>query len=202
VTVWLHFCQFTGTKMYPMKIILYSTFAIMALAIMSCSSSRQYPPSYPNDRQQQPRVIIVNDDGRNLPSGQAKKIYGKKCAKYYAPGWCKHHNKRYRYRPTVIISIPFNLATRSNGRYFYDDDMGYRYWKGNDNDERFYLDNQYNNDACYCNLGYDDDNDDNYRRNDRRDDRRGDDEDYDRKGNKGKHHGKGKKHGHHDRDDD
>ncbi len=175
-----------------MKIILSSTFAFMAITIMSCSTSRQYPPSYPNDRQQQPRVIIVNDDSRNLPPGHAKKIYGKKCAKYYAPGWCKHHNKRYKYRPTVIISIPLNLATRANnGRYFYDDDMGYRYWRGNDNDERFYLDNQHNNDACYCNLGYDD-NDNRYNDNDRRDD------------HKGKHKGKGKekKHKHHDRDDD
>jgi hypothetical protein len=177
-----------------MKIILSSTFVFVALAIMSCSSSRQYPTSYPNDRQQQPRVIIVNDDGRNLPPGQAKKIYGKKCAKYYAPGWCKHHNKRYRYRPTVIISIPLNLATRgNNGRYFYDDDMGYRYWRGNNNDERFYLDNQYNNDACYCNLGFDDDNNNNYRKNDGRDNDRS---------HKGKHHGKGKKHSHRDRDDD
>ena len=38
------------------------------------------------------RVVVVEQN--NLPPGQAKKIYGDKSAKYYAPG----HNKYKKHR--------------------------------------------------------------------------------------------------------
>ncbi len=97
--------------------------------------SRTYP--YPQEGQKDGNVTIINDgrDGNgnyeNLPPGQAKKKYGGKSAKVYAPGQRKKNGENYDGAPRVI-SVPDHLASRStSGQLFYN----YRsntYWKQND----------------------------------------------------------------------
>ncbi len=136
---------------------------IIATAVLfsSCSNSNQtgrspFPQSQPPFPRSEPKVVIVEQPQHRLPPGQAKKIYGSKCAKYYAKGWCKKHNRKNDYRPEAVIIVPFGYAKlASNGAWYYDDDKGYRYWRGAN--DYFYLDSRYANDDCYCNLSNDDD---------------------------------------------
>jgi hypothetical protein len=131
-------------------------FAIIALAA-SCRTSRtdrptrDYPSTtkrypypdqspYPDDR----RVIVTNDPNpQNLPPGQAKKIYGGKSARPYAPGQRKKMNSyAYRRVPLIITRTPDIIITRNNdGRYYHRNTDGYLYWQGYDN--RFYIDKTY-----------------------------------------------------------
>lgn len=143
----------------PQLLSIIATIVLLA----SCSSGNNtgrspFPQSDPPFPQPEPKVIIVEQPERRLPPGQAKKIDGSKCAKYYAKGWCKKHNRNNHYRPEAVIIVPFGYAKlASNGAWYYDDDKGYRYWKGAN--DYYYLDSRYANADCYCNLSNDNDND-------------------------------------------
>jgi len=136
---------------------------------------------YPNDRRypQYPRndYPVYNDPNPdNLPPGQAKKRYGGKSAKPYAPGQRKKqgygHNDGYgrndggykRYPDNVKTSRTFPLIIKKtrdmaierdrNGRLFYRHPEGIVYWKGLD--ERYYLDERYLSYARYTDKEYKD----------------------------------------------
>lgn len=127
----------------------------------SCSTSRRspYPEDrrypYPEDTRRYPypeerrypgddrRVVITNDPNpNNLPPGQAKKIYGGKSARPYAPGQRKKQYDNYRRYPLIIRRTPDIIIGRNNdGRYYHRNNDGWMYWQGYD--DRFYLDQQY-----------------------------------------------------------
>lgn len=137
-------------------------------------------PEYPNDRNPQyPRndYPVYNDPNPdNLPPGQAKKRYGGKSAKPYAPGQRKKQgygrNGGYsnndgsyrRYPDNVYTSRTFPLIIKKtrdmnverdrNGRLFYRHPEGVVYWKGQD--ERYYLDERYLSYARYTDKEYKD----------------------------------------------
>ena len=125
-------------------------FSILIIMV-SCRSSRpvyegRYPsreyPSYPP-----PPPPVYYPAPQSLPPGQAKKVYGGRSARPYAPGKIKKYG-RY---PLIIIRTPDIIINRYNdGRYYYRNPEGYMYWRGYD--DRFYLDEKFLNDN-----GYDDD---------------------------------------------
>jgi hypothetical protein len=142
----------------------------------------RYPdyPQYPNDRNPQyPRndYPVYNDPNPdNLPPGQAKKRYGGKSARPYAPGQRKKQgygrNGGYsgndastrRYPDNVYTSRTFPLIIKKTrdmaverdryGRLFYRHPEGIIYWKGQD--ERYYLDERYLSYARYTDKEYKD----------------------------------------------
>ena len=136
-----------------------SLFSILIIAV-SCRSSRpvyeeRYPPreypSYPPPPP--PRVYYPSP--QSLPPGQAKKVYGSRSARPYAPGQRKNYGNAYRHYPLVVIRTPDIIIRRYNdGRYYYRNPEGYMYWKGYD--DRFYLDEQYLNDNRYDENEYND----------------------------------------------
>ncbi len=113
---------------------------LLAIAAMSCKTSRQSP------RESQPPVVVnskktVTVSNEKLPPGQAKKIYGDKSAKAYAPGQQKKNGNSTTY-PLIIIRTPdIVISKHSDGRYYYQNSVGYYYWQGND--DRFYLDEKH-----------------------------------------------------------
>jgi len=132
-----------------------SLVAILIIAV-SCRSSRPtgrtYPRGYPTDpdprrdypgeypRRDYPVYRGSDPNPQNLPPGQAKKIYGGKSAKVYAPG----QRKKYAYRryPLIVRRTPDIVIRRHNdGRYYYKNPDGLMYWRGYD--DRFYLDEKY-----------------------------------------------------------
>lgn len=136
--------------------------------------------SYPREGQRDGVVTIIRTSDRGyekMPPGQAKKKYGGKSARVYAPGQQKKHGGS-GYRLATVISVPDQYASRATNGQLYYDYRGNRYWKQNDG---YYYIANYNSKAK---GDYRDDDDD--------------DDDY-RKKKKGKSKGKGK---YKDRDDD
>ena len=136
-----------------------SLFSILIIAV-SCRSSRpvyeeRYPPreypSYPPP----PPPPVYYPCPQNLPPGQAKKIYGSKSARPYAPGQRKKYGYVNRRYPLIVIRTPdIRIGRYNDGRYYYRNPEGYMYWKGYD--DRFYLDEQYLNDNGYNEEEYND----------------------------------------------
>jgi len=142
--------------MKMIKILQAVTLFSILILVTSCRSSRpvyegRYPPrqfpSYP------PPVYDPNP--YNLPPGQAKKIYGGRSARPYAPGQRKKYGYTNRRYPLIIIRTPDIVISRYNeGRYYYRNPDGYMYWKGYD--DRFYLDEKHLNDNRYDDIEYND----------------------------------------------
>lgn len=123
----------------------------------SCRTSRTIPGDYPTSKRypypeerREPypgddrKVVIITNDPNpgNLPPGQAKKIYGSKSARPYAPGQRKKQQYEYRRVPLIIFRTPDIVIRRNpDGRYYHRNSDGWTYWQGYDN--RFYLDEQY-----------------------------------------------------------
>lgn len=128
-------------------------FSILII-VVSCSTSRpttgrQYPRSYPPDY-----PVYRDPYPSGLPPGQAKKVYGSRSARPYAPGQRKKYGSYRRY-PLIIIRTPDIIIGRYNdGRYYYRNPEGYMYWKGYD--DRFYLDEKHLNNNGYNNDEYND----------------------------------------------
>ena len=148
--------------MKMMKILqTVSLFSILIIAV-SCRSSRpvyeeRYPPrQYPSYPPPPPNYPVYNDPNPyDLPPGQAKKIYGGRSARPYAPGQRKKYGYGSRNYPLIIIRTPDIVIRRYNdGRYYYRNPEGYMYWKGYDN--RFYLDEKYLNNNQYDDNEYND----------------------------------------------
>ncbi len=79
---------------YPMSnlIILRSIFLLFVVTALFSCSRNSYPKRYP-----QKTVIITDGRVDGLPPGQAKKIYGSKSAKPFAPG------QRKKSHGTVVV---------------------------------------------------------------------------------------------------
>ncbi len=122
------------------------------LILISCGKSNHpnrtpYPP--PSRYPDKP-VIVIYGDGRvnspqNLPPGQAKKIYGYKSAKVFAPGQQKKYKNIYGRVPAIVIFVPDSRGKRDgSGRWYFHDEDSFKYWK---QDDGFYhLDSKYFND--------------------------------------------------------
>jgi len=90
-------------------------------------TERKYPDSYPRDERRVQR----------MPPGQAKKVYGHKSAKVFAPG----QRKKYGYESYPLIIRPsagMNVKRSREGRNYFKNADGFYYWQGYD--ERLYLD--------------------------------------------------------------
>lgn len=159
-----------------MKKLLLSS--VIAASLLAGCSRNSYPETrYPSPQpypypapQPSPRdePVVVTKDGRvisadgrvignagNLPPGQAKKVYGSKSAKVYAPGQRKKQGNVYNNFPPSRIQLDDRYAQQDNyGRLYYIDQNGYVYWRGND--RYYYLDSKYQNDKRK-NKDYDDD---------------------------------------------
>ena len=135
---------------------LIAGFFLSAIVFVSCSSSKsstkKYPyPGSPVPQERKPDDSPTDKDGSqdknsnashpaNLPPGQAKKIYGEKSAKVFAPGQRKKQGNAYY--PLIIIKTPqIIILKHADGRYYCKNVDNFIYWKGND--DRFYLDEQY-----------------------------------------------------------
>ena len=134
-------------------------FSILIIAV-SCRSNRpvyeeRYPPreypSYPPP----PPPPVYYPGPQNLPPGQAKKVYGSKSARPYAPGQRKKYGYANHRYPLIVVRTPdIRIGRYNDGRYYYRNPEGYMYWKGYD--DRFYLDEQYLNDNGYNEEEYND----------------------------------------------
>ncbi|MBC7826254.1 MAG: hypothetical protein H7122_00805 [Chitinophagaceae bacterium] len=132
-----------------MKLSTFTQAVILMLLIAfaaSCGTSRsttEHPRDrYPNDRRY--------PDERSTPPGHAKKTYGHRSAKVFAPG-----QRRYEHYPLIITRGPGMYITRNrDGRYFYKNNDGYYYWQGYD--QRFYLDERHLSQTEYDRYSYED----------------------------------------------
>ena len=151
-------------------LLLVALFGFSLAGFSQINFPRNFPGQYPtengkqkkqkkdrrdNDRDRDifgdPRV----DNGRrNLPPGQAKKIYGSKSAKEHAPGQRKKQNgnngsdgiwgdngtygNNGNYPPEVITVEDRYVQRDNQGRLFYVDQNGNVYYRRNDG--RYYLD--------------------------------------------------------------
>lgn len=116
-------------------------------------SPQPYPYPAPQPSPRDEPVIVTKDgkvisrDGRvvghtgNLPPGQAKKVYGSKSAKVYAPGQLKKQGNVYNSFPPSKILIDERYAQRDKYGRLYIDQNQYVYWKANDG--YYYLDSKY-----------------------------------------------------------
>ena len=129
-----------------------SLLLILIIAV-SCRSSRnstggQYPRNPSPQTETSTNTYSVQTTNANLPPGQAKKIYGGQSAKAYAPGQRKKYALVIVYTPGIVIS------RHSDGRYYYINNEGYTYWKGNDG--RYYIDETHLKEIEYEDGDYDD----------------------------------------------
>jgi hypothetical protein len=107
--------------------------------------SRTYPQDYPREGQRDGVVTIIrtgNGNYEHLPPGQAKKKYGGKSAKVYAPGQQKK-NGGYNNGMATVIAVPDMYASRANSGQLYFVYRGNTYWKQNDG--YYYLASNNNN---------------------------------------------------------
>jgi len=164
------------SKLFP------PTLSILSFAfLISCASKvavKTAPPPAP------PPVVVVEKQETHLPPGQAKKIYGEKSAREFAPGQQKKHGSY----PMIVVINTRMKVTISNGRRCYRSENDVVYWEGNDG--RYYVDERLVPEH-YDKKEYDEWNKNKGKQHD------ADDDQGNGNGN-GKGHGKGKK----DKDDD
>ncbi len=131
-----------------LKTVSLSLIFVIAVSCRNSRSTtgRQYPGNPPTETTTKTSTVYV--DGADLPPGQAKKIYGSKSAKAYAPGQRKKH-------PLVIVYTPGIVIRRyADGRYYYTSTAGYTYWKRSDG--RYYIDEKHLKGIEYEASDYDD----------------------------------------------
>lgn len=164
-----------------MKILKFTPTVLALAATFSLSSCITTGPAHypPDDRR-----VIYTEPSR-LPPGQAKKIYGGRSARGYAPGQQRGYNTGNRsvYYPLIIIHTPDIVLRRTgDGRYYYRNRDGYEYWQGPD--RCYYLDDRY-----LAGVRYDPNEYRDWERR-RKGKYRDDDDDSDWKGRKSKHRGR------------
>ena len=143
--------------MKMIKILQTVTLLAIVIFAVSCRSGRPtgrtYPRSYPSERYPDYPVYRGDPNRGNLPPGQAKKVYGGRSARVYAPGQRKKYG--YHQYPLIVIRTPDIIIGRyHDGRYYYKNAEGLMYWQGYD--ERFYLDERYLKDMEYDRDEYND----------------------------------------------
>ena len=135
-----------------MKLSTFTQVVILVILVVlaaSCRSSRntpRYPEPYPETRR-------YPGDVDRMPPGQAKKVYGHKSAKVFAPGQRKKYGNRHY--PLIIIRTPsIAIVKASDGRYYHKNNDGFYYWKGND--DRYYIDEKHLGEIDYDSNEYGD----------------------------------------------
>lgn len=136
-----------------MKLSTFIQAVILMLLIAfaaSCGTSRStpeypdrrdYPDNrYPNERKYPGRYPGNESSSHRLPPGQAKKVYGQKSAKVYAPGQRKKYGNR-SYPLIIRRSHGIDIRRARDGRYYYQNEVGFYYWQGYD--DRLYLDERH-----------------------------------------------------------
>jgi hypothetical protein len=123
--------------------VIFSSIVLLA----SCTSSRKTVVVRPAPS----RTVVVVPQPQSMPPGQAKKVYGSKSAKPFAPGQQK--KQVVVVYPLIIVRTPSILIyTFSDGRHYYKNDEGMIYWLGKD--DRFYLDDSYISKVKYDDKDY------------------------------------------------
>lgn len=78
------------------KINLIAIFALAALFLTSCDGSTTiYGIEHQHRNKKKYKKQRYDNNHRNLPPGQHKKVHGEKSAKRYAPGQQKKHDNKY-----------------------------------------------------------------------------------------------------------
>ena len=132
----------------PLSVVLI--LMIAASCSTSKSSSKKFPypgspyPEKPTEKSPTDKGPVEKTSApantAGLPPGQAKKIYGEKSAKVFAPGQRKKQGNKFY--PLIIVRTPqIIIVKHADGRYYYKNADNFIYWKGND--DRYYLDEQY-----------------------------------------------------------
>lgn len=131
------------------------------LAFSSCRTTRdgtdhRHPNSgypYPERRHYPDYPYDEYPVYRSMPPGQAKKIYGDKSARRYAPGQQKKYRYPNRHYPLIIIRTPDIVIYKyDDGRLYYRNPEGWTYWLAPDN--RLYLDEKYIDKTTYPDEDY------------------------------------------------
>jgi hypothetical protein len=128
--------------------------ALFFLAVLTSCARKNYPERNPYPREERRDDDVYYPGNRDMPPGQAKKVYGHKSAKVFAPGQRKKMGRNEGYRPPMVIVISDDRArTDRNGEMYYDNEYGYRYWRYCDG--KYYLDSKYemNDDNDYRSRG-------------------------------------------------
>jgi hypothetical protein len=114
-------------------------FGLLALGFLASCARTNYPGRSTSPREDDE---VYYPDNRHLPPGQAKKVYGERSARVFAPGQQRKRQAPDGYRPPAVIIISDHLAyTDRNGDMYYDNEYGYRYWRNCDS--KYYLDVKY-----------------------------------------------------------
>ena len=135
------------------KFLKAASLLLILVVAISCRSSRsttvrEYPGNSTTTTETSINTYPAQTNSGNLPPGQAKKIYGSQSAKAYAPG------QRKKYPLVIVYTNEIVINRYSDGRYYYRNNAGYTYWKGNDG--RYYLDEKHLKDIEYEEGEYDD----------------------------------------------
>jgi hypothetical protein len=146
-----------------MKLSTFTQAVILMMLIAfaaSCGTSqptsrypdgRDYPERYPDGRDYPDRYPRDERSTQRLPPGQAKKVYGHKSAKVYAPGQRKKYGQRSY--PLIISGRSGGDIRRSrDGRYYFQNQDGFYYWQGYD--DRFYIDERHLSQIEYDRYAY------------------------------------------------
>jgi hypothetical protein len=116
--------------------------AVLFVTVLTSCARKNYPDRNPYPREERRDDDVYHPGTGDMPPGQAKKVYGQKSAKVFAPGQRKKMDRNDGYRPPPVIYISDELArTNRNGELYYDNEYGYRYWKFCDG--KYYLDSKY-----------------------------------------------------------
>jgi hypothetical protein len=120
--------------------------ALLFIAVFTSCARKNYPDRSPYPREERRDEDVYYPGSGDMPPGQAKKVYGHKSAKVFAPGQRKKMGRNEGYRPPMVIVISDDRArTNRNGEMYYDNEYGYRYWRYCDG--KYYLDSKYEMDG-------------------------------------------------------
>jgi hypothetical protein len=133
-------------NLYQWLIVIFSVVILVGCGKNNHPNRSPSPP--PSRYPDRPVVVIFGDGSKNspgnLPPGQAKKIYGHKSAKAFAPGQQKKYRDRYGRVPPIVISIPDSRGKRDgSGKWYYQDEDSFIYWKNSDG--YYHIDDKYFN---------------------------------------------------------
>lgn len=126
--------------MHIIKQVMYPV-AFIALTFIGCRTTQSTP-----ERSEESSKVIIQPASQHVPPGQAKKIYGSKSAKPFAPGQRKKMTTMQY--PIIIIRTPDIILNKStDGKMYYTNTDGITYFTGSDN--RLYISDSFIQAAVY-----------------------------------------------------
>lgn len=126
---------------------------LMLLIAFAASCGTSHPTSRYPDRRDYPDRYPDERTTHRLPPGHAKKVYGDRSARVYAPGQRKKYGSR-TYPLIISRSRGMDIRRSGDGRYYYRNSDGLYYWLGYDN--RLYLDERHLSQIDYDRYNYED----------------------------------------------